>query len=290
MPNSNILYIIGNGFDLAHEMKTKYQDFKTWLLANGQQVFVQRIETLYPEIVNGKGEWNDIERALGIFEMPNVIAFDKSYTDCPCQENVRNDTGANIKSVTVVLPTLLRKWITSICLDDIKQHYTIEPDSFFINFNYTETLEQVYKIDSKRVFHIHGSILETSQELVLGYKPEDDLDNDVLNASQIDADSIRHNLMTNMIKPIRLCKNKLHCHLPHLEQIDEVRVIGHSCSRIDEDYFLDIAKSISKKAVWIFYIYDDTMTAAYDKFASRITNQDGIEQKYEIKNCKEIVI
>jgi hypothetical protein len=33
--HSHSLYIIGNGFDLAHGMKTSWQDFYDWLKSNG---------------------------------------------------------------------------------------------------------------------------------------------------------------------------------------------------------------------------------------------------------------
>lgn len=48
----NTLYIIGNGFDLAHGMKTSYEDFHQWLLDNGEFSTVNRIESLYPNITN----------------------------------------------------------------------------------------------------------------------------------------------------------------------------------------------------------------------------------------------
>ena len=52
--NDNVLYIIGNGFDLAHDMKTSYEDFHQWLLDNGESSAVNRIES---RIVAGTGDW-----------------------------------------------------------------------------------------------------------------------------------------------------------------------------------------------------------------------------------------
>lgn len=287
---SNILYIIGNGFDLAHGLKTRYQDFKKWLLQNGNQYFVKRIEALYPAICNNNGEWNDIERALGIFKMDEVITFDKFFMDCECQEETYNDVGANIKSVTVVLPKLLHKWIDTIRLENVAKIYEIDLNSIIINFNYTSTIEQVYEMEPTKVFHIHSSLKENSKEFIIGYRPEDGYDNNVWDAAKTNDDVIRHNLLTNMIKPIDLCKYQLHCFFSHLSQINEVRVIGHSCSRIDEPYFMDIARTISKNAKWSFYIHDEVKKESYERFANRITKQDNLDQVYEVKNCKEIVV
>lgn len=90
------LYIIGNGFDIAHGLKTTYNDFKNWLEKLGFRSFVKRMETLYPEVKNGNGEWSDIETALGHFTMEDVIAFDKYYTDCNSAEDVILPVGNNI--------------------------------------------------------------------------------------------------------------------------------------------------------------------------------------------------
>lgn len=37
------LYIIGNGFDIAHGLKTTYNDFKNWLEKLGFRSFVKRM-------------------------------------------------------------------------------------------------------------------------------------------------------------------------------------------------------------------------------------------------------
>lgn len=44
------LYIVGNGFDLAHGLKTKYNDFRNWLEESGFHSFVNRMEALYPDV------------------------------------------------------------------------------------------------------------------------------------------------------------------------------------------------------------------------------------------------
>ena len=55
-----------------------------------------------------------------------------------------------------------------------------------------------------------------------------------------------------------------------------------SCSNVDEPYFTDIAKSISKDADWLFYIHDGLKEKKYAEFASRIISQDGLEQVYSV--------
>ena len=40
------LIIVGNGFDLAHEMPTSYNDFKTFLLCSNPAM-IEELESLY---------------------------------------------------------------------------------------------------------------------------------------------------------------------------------------------------------------------------------------------------
>jgi hypothetical protein len=290
MNNSGVLYILGNGFDLAHGLRTRYQDFKDWLLENCHECFVRRMEALYPSVVNNNGEWNDIERALGVFNFEEVTSFDINFTDCGDPEEANLGAGANIKTVTNVLPILLRNWIETIRFDNVDKKFQLEGNCMIISFNYTQTVEQVYGINSERVFHIHSSVKEPSKELIIGYRPEDGYDNEVWDTGRTDDNAIRHNLLTNMIKPFDSLLDLLRRFFPQLSQVSDVRVIGHSCSRIDEPYFMKIARAIYKDAMWKFYIYNDNMKGVYESFAKRITQQCGLKQTYKIKNCKELLV
>lgn len=58
------LYILGNGFDIAHGLKTKYSDFYKYLLEN------KDTQTFLYNIINAYGTyddewWNTFEENLG---------------------------------------------------------------------------------------------------------------------------------------------------------------------------------------------------------------------------------
>lgn len=60
------LYIIGNGFDLAHGMPTKYDDFKRWLVENDRIDVIQELQHAFPSTKGGNYLlWSDFETALG---------------------------------------------------------------------------------------------------------------------------------------------------------------------------------------------------------------------------------
>ena len=64
------LLIIGNGFDLHHKMKTKYWDYREFLLKNGKgdivEAFEQRDES------NKKYLWNELERQIKLTPFWNI--------------------------------------------------------------------------------------------------------------------------------------------------------------------------------------------------------------------------
>lgn len=68
------LFIIGNGFDLAHGMATRYADFKRWLILNGRIDVIHELQSAFP--VQKDNEfllWSDFENALGLYDLDKVI-------------------------------------------------------------------------------------------------------------------------------------------------------------------------------------------------------------------------
>ena len=47
------LFIIGNGFDIAHDIKSCYKDYHDWLLQHDYHEFVAYMESMFPAIENG---------------------------------------------------------------------------------------------------------------------------------------------------------------------------------------------------------------------------------------------
>lgn len=48
--DEHMLIVIGNGFDLAHEIKSGYNDFKEWLIKRGHEFLVNSINSYFPVI------------------------------------------------------------------------------------------------------------------------------------------------------------------------------------------------------------------------------------------------
>ena len=61
----NIVYLIGNGFDLNLDMKTKFEHFNDYFLFNPRDGDSPHIKKLKDEIEDDKENWSDLEHALG---------------------------------------------------------------------------------------------------------------------------------------------------------------------------------------------------------------------------------
>jgi len=74
------LFIIGNGFDLAHGMATRYGDFNRWLIKNERYDVIQELQSAYPaKMGNDFLLWSDFEAALGQYDIEKV--FNWSWED-----------------------------------------------------------------------------------------------------------------------------------------------------------------------------------------------------------------
>ena len=69
------------------------------------------------------------------------------------------------------IPEYLKDWISDLDIDDIEPQLSaniISPNNFYITFNYTRTLEDVYDIPDEQICHIHGSV-DDFGELIVGH-------------------------------------------------------------------------------------------------------------------------
>lgn len=180
---SKALYIIGNGFDKAHGLKTSYWDFRTYLESTHWE-FLQALEKLYsfeplddldPYVPEGaklrwekmlQGElWSRLEDNMG---HPNIAQME-NFSDCIVNDLDLDSGNVGIRDTLdeywrreygfiKKLQGYIKEWIESLDTTKIKprKKVLIKSTDYFFSFNYTDTLESVYKITD--VFHVHGGI------------------------------------------------------------------------------------------------------------------------------------
>lgn len=168
------LWIIGNGFDIAHGLNTKYNNFKEFL-----NEYNPDLKNVLEDGCNDSDLlWSRFEEALGYLDYDYLLDVYRDEVDIGldspglCAHNMIQ-TIVDIRRTLESLPDALNEWISTIDVTDIDQlplinTYMIDSDNYFINFNYTNTLECVYNIDYTHIYYIHASQYHEDL-LVLGH-------------------------------------------------------------------------------------------------------------------------
>lgn len=150
----NQLFIIGNGFDLFHGLKTNYSFFKEYCKSVPTmspwckyKTLKDLLESLYT--VNGECSlWSDFEAALS---RPNIAVL-KELWDEIGSEKFRKA----FESLSLQIQNAFNQWIIELGkeLKDTSPNVKLNlpHQANFITFNYTNTLESFYGINC---LHIH---------------------------------------------------------------------------------------------------------------------------------------
>lgn len=283
------LYIFGNGFDLAHGLPTSYKDFHQWLIDNHDIWFIKAFEALYQNI-NINGRWCDIESSLKQLTLKEAVDFDRYYQDCGdaiMNENSSHDAyrcGENLSRVIEALPSCLLDWVNCISLDNCTQTFKFPANAHFFSFNYTRTLEELYDINSKQIYHIHGAVGD-NRELIIGYD-EDNFDVEGDSApdfSDVDIFTIVDKLRKNK-KPVNafIQYGSFTKFLKSINDVSSVIIFGYSCPNVDQPYFKRIASHINKEAIWTVYVHDKKYKKHASNYIGSIIQPN---QSISVTNC-----
>lgn len=173
------IYFIGNGFDLHHGFKTQYTDFRDWLKVFDEEAFNELI-WLYGVKDDKSDEtydwWSTFETHLVDFEVYDdilEIARENSinYGADDFRESDRYSGGVEAEqrfeeTMTKILG-YFGAWVDSLGDLTSEKEVNLDKDLDFITFNYTLTLENIYKIQADQVHHFHGKYGE--DKYILGH-------------------------------------------------------------------------------------------------------------------------
>ena len=245
------LYILGNGFDLAHGLPTSYECFRCYLRRRKKDTILpshdntlgtfgevlEDLEKYYPDIIRGLGnaEWNNFEEALAtpnpqFVKLMNGFEFAKFFKER--------------------LALAFAAWASDIEPNDSSNRLRIDPEARFLNFNYTMTLEKAYAVPDKHVLHIHGSaemyqvaqlfrgIRWSSSEIIFGHGQNGILDNPLVSHFYKNTKKIFEEKQDGIVALLR-----------GYGDITEIKCFGHSFGAVDDYYFAKLA-SLCPKAKW----------------------------------------
>ena len=300
------LYIIGNGFDIAHGILCRFSDFYTYLEENRYDV-LEEMEQYY-DIYKDSDLWSDFERELEenicydslvriiIKNTPNFSSDDfrdSDWYDAELEiENKCNELLDKIRSS-------FEEWINSLELNIIMEKYDIDKTARFFTFNYTKVLELVYRIPTENVIHIHNKV---GEKLIFGHgkKVKDFnvkkalyrydntlLDKEIDGIMEYGHEKFAENAVCEFYdKMSKHTDEIINTHLNYfssLSDIDEVIVIGHSYNEIDFPYFKKISESVNNEAIWILHYFSDNDRLNAERLMNKINRHNNFVLREKLK-------
>lgn len=286
-PNSK-LYIIGNGFDLHHKLDTWYSSFGLFLKYNHEEIYDILMEYYGFEDLDEEDEeslkdpmWYQFEASLaeidGDLLLDNHTEYAADYSSDDYRDRDLYDIQIYIEDIvnkaTLRMREAFEEFINNIDFPDIEDNDLVNIDrkAFFLNFNYTETLEYYYNIPRQNIVYIHNKAGENNP-LILGHgidpkefvkqeelPPEDPEEYErwaEWMSEQYDY-SIERGKEEVMLyfkksfKPTHEVIQQKEEFFNKLEQINTVYILGHSLSEVDLPYFREMTKYLSEDVEWI---------------------------------------
>lgn len=286
--DSKTLFVIGNGFDLAHHLQTTYHDFEKRIRTNVELCQMLR------QFVDVDCWWKDLEESLARIQYTDVINpldilaefYSEGKYDITDQKAFDQDIEELIKPLKLLTSDLtqcFKNWIERLSTKISRQvfSYLLPRDSLYLNFNYTDVLECEYGIPNQNVCHIHGERRRLEEDIIIGHGLEEcksynenlfknmNEDEQYLVWKVIEA--AFEKLDNHVIKIDKNCGEIIRNHISFfnsIKRVNRVVIIGHSLGRVDYPYFVQIIKTLSsvKKTKWYISFYNNSDKRSIKEF------------------------
>lgn len=293
------LYIIGNGFDIRHNLPSSYRDFCHYM----QDTFpteYERIGKLYFQ--NPSELWSDFERNLSKLDIARFVErnIDHWITEKTYQ------IGNEFDDVYSFLKTYFHTWV----IDRLSKVKTtpmlpLTSNDIYINFNYTNILTSCYGIPKSRILYIHGDTADNEVfQPIVGHGESDE---DVLKkirkaqteigaivsralhnkSSNYTAESLSYIIsdeINKYLSSLRKDTESIICSNQHFfdalaqnqESIKNAIILGHSMDEIDMPYFRKISDTLRPDVQW-FRDYRKGDVTNKDKKLTDFKNKMGFD-------------
>lgn len=299
------LFIIGNGFDLNHGYKTGYNDFKKYLGSHSYPVYDFELSHYF----NGLSDdlWTDFENQLEnidfVEEMDyfvddiNLDLSDRDFERTMSRNSsIQESFYEGLEIFQPALCTAVSDFVaeaTKKCVSEKEYFKNLFTDGdIFVNFNYTDLLENLYGVDKSKINHIHGVAH-------LSYPDKDDVDIHYGEPSIIfghgnlhKRPKINKKYVENPFKPNECLKalnqklkkayklDELEAFVkPYVAKIDTLEIIGHALGKVDELYFKVLNRILPKSTKIAYWVYDIDSENEKLKILKRLFSKHSIELK-----------
>lgn len=263
------LYIIGNGFDIHHDIPSSYKDFHQWIEENDKELLSQMQEFFIDSY--DSTWWKDFEHNLSSLDAYSII-YTKVQENYP---NIADDNFSDsewydaehaverqIDDIYSAIEIAFRKWVNTLPEGNSQKKISMILNSHFLSFNYTNTLETLYGINSDNILYIHGKAKETSKKLILGHGTTKKELNDLIRIDAIEDDSTldfitsraKETAITSIANKRKNVEHNIEENkkwFDSLSNITHIHIYGFSLSDIDMPYMSQILNSVNREIVTI---------------------------------------
>jgi len=278
------LYIIGNGFDLHHGIKSSYWDFKEYL----DDIDFELVDKL-EKYFGSDSLWSEFEETLADLDTDEIVdecrGFLKSYGADDWSDADHHDYQYELQNridlITEILKQRFTEWILQLSIPETanRNKVVIDKNALFITFNYTDTLERLYRISSSNILYIHNKAIDNNSTLILGHsrnpqssKTFSELYNDEdSDPRDVEGNQILDNYFVETYKSTKTILKESKKFFESLIQLEFIYVYGHSLSEVDKPYFQEIANIIDKSKVsWKVSFHNRNDLVNFKKFFEEI--------------------
>jgi len=288
------LNIIGNGFDLYHGLPSSYYYFGCYLIDNDAE-FYEEIGRMYnirfskligPSIAHDYEYavedmfWRDFEKHLG--EVDEYFIVDTNESDLWLENDDPIEIEMNEDLIAERLKQSFAHWVKdTLDKDDnyeLIQEYMSElgdeigfcDEDYFLVFNYTHTLQNIYNVTDHRIHYVHGECLgNDDDELIIGHGNDNRI-NEIetlierfeqeYNYTQRSRNEIHEyrcllRFLNRLRKNVSFCKFMCNDFYSKIDkEVECVKVFGLSLGEVDIPYLIQI-RNRWPDAKWEFSFY-----------------------------------
>ncbi|MBN2896937.1 MAG: bacteriophage abortive infection AbiH family protein [Campylobacterales bacterium] len=283
------LYIIGNGFDIHHGIKSDYLNFKHYLQEADSAIY-----NLIEEYISIEENWSDFEAALAKINVDSIIEntsdFLASYGADDWSDAYHHDYQYEVNRIVEGLSGSLKEhfgeWVRQLEIPD-RVNLSIHPvhlntDAQYLTFNYTSSLTDIYGIPESSILYIHGKA-KNNEDLVLGHawnpaeipSLNDVPDSESMDTRVMEGNEIINSYFGSTFKDSKKIIAENANYFEDLSGLLDIYVLGHSLSSVDEVYFREIVANIDlTKVRWIVTYHTDKEREEHRKTLTNL----GIEE------------
>lgn len=276
------LYLIGNGFDKHHDIPSGYRDFHEWLKNSGREELVEQIDELYDY---SEDLWSYFEKELGNLEVEaKAQAIYREHPADKLSDHYERTfheaaiiAGDDIGAVYNKIRKSFPDWVRSLPKGNSGKCVKVEDDAFFITFNYTDTLHDLYGIPFNHILYIHHRAAK-DKFLVLGHGKSAE---QVKKESENDCDEYTETAYMQTVETIERQVNMMRKDSAgiieqnqwlwnSLSDVEQIYVYGCCMEEVDKPYFQQIVNSTNSLYVkWQVDVFGEDKQECEKEFSRK---------------------